>query len=673
MVPFQCPYCGVGCGLLWEEGRVRGDKNHPATKGDLCKKPVYYPRVMRKGRLLKPLYRENKDQPFREVDWQTAYKVLKQKIENLHGEELYFYLSGQLMTEDIYVANKLVKGFLKTNNIDANSRLCMATAVSAYKLAFGSDGPPCSYEDLDDADCFVFAGSNAIWTHPVIFKRILKRKLEKEDVKIVVIDPIRTETAKRADMHVQLRAGTDTVLFNSILYVLYDKGWINKEFINNYVEGFEEAIEECLKYPPTVASRICQIEEEQIYELAKLYAFSKKLISLWCQGLNQSSQGVNKNLSLINLHIATGRLNERGCPFSLTGQPNAMGGREMGYLSNGLPGYRDVRREEDRTFMEDFWGIERGSIKPQPGPTITEAIDLILKGEIKFLWVVCTNPAVTLPNLRKVWKALEKVFLVVQDAYWNDTCTFANLILPAAQMGEKEGVMTASDRTITLCKKFSKPPEEAKPDWVIFKELAEYLGYEKYFSYKRSEDVFEELKLSTKGKLCHISEFNYQQLPKRWGEKWLYEELSFPTDSGKAKMFPTPYEHKDADFILITGRTKNQWHTMTRTGKSEELLKGEEEPYLLMNEKDGHNLGVLEGDFVEVIADDVSVKLKVRFGQIKRKHLFAPFGYGLAYDAVVNTLTKDVCDPVSKEPELKFTSVKLRVRDRRLGLYAVEG
>lgn len=205
MVPFQCPYCGVGCGLLWEEGRVRGDKNHPATKGDLCKKPVYYPRVMRKGRLLKPLYRENKDQPFREVDWQTAYKVLKQKIENLHGEELYFYLSGQLMTEDIYVANKLVKGFLKTNNMDANSRLCMATPVSAYKLAFGSDGPPCSYEDLDDADCFVFAGSNALWTHPVIFKRILKRKLEREDVRIVVIDPIRTETAKRADMHVQLR------------------------------------------------------------------------------------------------------------------------------------------------------------------------------------------------------------------------------------------------------------------------------------------------------------------------------------------------------------------------------------------------------------------------------------------------------------------------------------
>lgn len=389
--------------------------------------------------------------------------------------------------------------------------------------------------------------------------------------------------------------------------------------------------------------------------------------------MNQSSQGVNKNLSLINLHLATGRLNERGCPFSLTGQPNAMGGREMGYLSNGLPGYRDVRREEDRTFMEDFWGIERGSIKPKPGPTITEAIDLMLKGEIEFLWVVCTNPAVTLPNLKKVWEALEKVFLVVQDAYWNDTCEFANLILPASQMGEKEGVMTASDRTLTLCEKFSEPPGEAKPDWVIFKELAEYLGYGKHFSYKSSKNVFNELKLSTKGRLCDISEFTYEQLPKRWGKRWLYEEFSFPTDSGKAKMHPTPYRHQNADFILITGRTKNQWHTMTRTGKSEEFLKGEEEPYLLMNEEDAEQLGISEGDFVEIVRNYKSVKLRVRFGDIKSGHLFAPFGYGLSYKAVVNILTEDLLDPISKEPELKFTSVSIEVKDRRLNLYDAKG
>ncbi len=662
MVPFQCPYCGVGCGLLWVEGRVRGDKNHTATKGELCQKPLYYPKVMKKGRLLKPMFRDSKEEPFREIDWDTAYEILTRKLKSLSEEELYFYISGQLMTEDIYVINKFVKGFLKTNNIDANSRLCMATPVSAYKLAFGSDGPPCTYEDLEDADTFVFAGSNALWTHPVLFKRILKRKLEGESINIVVIDPVRTETAKRADLHIQLRADTDTVLFNAVLYILYKEGLINHSFVENYVEGFEEAIREALKYPPELASRICQIPEGQIYQFAELFAHSKKLISLWCQGLNQSSQGVIKNLALINLHLATGRLNERGCPFALTGQPNAMGGREMGYLSNGLPGYRDVRREEDRTFMEDFWRIPRGSIKPKPGHTITEAIDLILEDRIKLLWIVCTNPAITLPNLQKVWKAFEKVFLVVQDAYWNDTCQFANLLLPAAQMGEKEGTMTGSDRTVSYCGKFTEPPGEAKPDWFIFTELAKRMGYGEHFSYSSSGEVFEELKKTTEGRLCDLSSLSYQDLPRRWGSRWLYEGLEFPTKSGKSKMHPTPYNHKPADFILITGRTKNQWHTMTRTGKSSELLKGEEEPYLLMNPEDAHELGIVEGDYVEILSNRVSVRLKVKFGDIKRRHLFAPFGYGFAYECLINTLTRDLTDPISKEPELKFTSVSIRVR-----------
>lgn len=669
MVPFQCPYCGVGCGLLWVEGRVRGDKNHIATRGELCQKPLYYPKVMKKGRLLKPMFRETKEEPFREISWDRAYQIIAEKLRSLSVEELYFYLSGQLMTEDIYVINKFVKGFLKTNNIDANSRLCMATPVSAYKLAFGSDGPPCTYEDLEDADTFVFAGSNALWTHPVLFKRILKRRLEGERINLVVIDPVKTETAKRADLHIQLRAGTDTVLFNAVLYLLYKEGFINYQFVENHVEGFEEAIEEAFKYPPELASRICQIPEGQIYQLTELYAHSKKLISLWCQGLNQSSQGVMKNLALINLHLATGRLKERGCPFALTGQPNAMGGREMGYLSNGLPGYRDVRRDEDRSFMEDFWGIPKRSIKQEPGPTITTAIDLILEGKIKLLWVVCTNPAVTLPNLQKVWKAFERVFLIVQDAYWNDTCQFANLLLPASQMGEKEGTMTGSDRTVSYCGKFSEPPEEAKADWLIFTELAQRMGYGGAFPYSSSREVFEELKKTTKGRLCDLSSFSYQDLPKRWGSRWLYEGLKFLTESQKAKMHPTPYEHKQADFILLTGRTKNQWHTMTRTGKSPELLKGEEEPYLLMNPEDAHELGIVEGDYVEVLTDRIGVKIKVKFGDIKRRHLFAPFGYGLEYETPTNALTKDITDPISKEPELKFTAVSLVVKDRR---YKVE-
>ncbi|ACD65702.1 MAG TPA: nitrate reductase [Sulfurihydrogenibium sp.] len=650
---FQCPYCGVGCGLIFMEGKIKGNKQHPANLGDICKKPLYYPKVMNKERLEKPMYRESKKESFIEIDWGTAYDILKQKIKNLSHEELYFYISGQLMTEDIYVINKFVKGFLRTNNIDSNSRLCMATAVVAYKLAFGSDGPPCNYEDIDDADTFIFAGSNAAWTHPVLFKRVLKRK--NEGAKIVVIDPVKTETAKRSDIHIQIRAGTDIVLFNSVLYVLYKEGWIDKKFIENYVEGFEEAIAECMNFPPDVASKICEIEAKDIYRLAEFYAFGKKVISLWCQGLNQSSQGTNKNLALINLHLATGRLNNKGCPFSLTGQPNAMGGREMGYLSNGLPGYRDVRKDEDRAFVENFWGLEKGSIKSQPGPTITEAVDYILDGKIKFLWVVCTNPAITLPNLNKVRKALENVFLVVQDAYWNESCSYANLILPAAQMGEKEGIMTGSDRTITFCQKFSEPPGESKPDWQIFKEFAHRLGFEKYFSYENSKDVFEELKEITKGRLCDISSLSYENMPMRWGKRWLYENLSFPIDSGKAKMHPASYKHKESKFILTTGRTKNQWHTMTRTGKSPELLKNEEEPFLLMNQEDALELGILENETVEVISENGKIQLKVRFGDIKRKHLFAPFGYGK-----VNELLGDDKDPLSKEPELKFMEVELK-------------
>ena len=671
MKAFQCPYCGVGCGLLWDEGKIRGDKGHPASRGEVCKKPLYYPEAMHKGRLLKPMFRETKKEPFREISWEEAYSILLKKLKERFPEELYFYLSGQLLTEDIYVMNKFIKGFLKTNNVDANSRLCMATAVSAYRLAFGSDGPPCSYEDLDDAETFVFAGSNALWTHPVLFKRILKRKAKGEAINIIVIDPVKTQTAQKADKHYQIRAGTDAVLFNSVLYVLYEKGWIDEEFIKNQVDGFEEAIKEALKYPPKRASEICKIEEKDIWELAEYYAFSKKLISLWCQGLNQSSQGVMKNIALINLHLATGRLNNKGCPFSLTGQPNAMGGREMGYLSNGLPGYRDVRKEEDREFMEAFWGIPTGSIKPEPGPTITEAIDLMLKGDIKFLWVVATNPAITLPNLGKVWKALEKVFLVVQDAYWNHTCEFANLLLPASQMGEKEGVMTGSDRTISLCTKFSEAPGQAKEDWRVFTELAQRMGYERRFPYRSSEEVFNELRKATKGRLCDISSFSYKDLPKRWGGKHLYEDLRFKTDTGRAKMYPAIYKHHHARFILITGRTKNQWHTMTRTGKSPELLKGEEEPFLLMNPEDAQSMGIAEGDKVKLMSleNKELVELKVRLGDIKRGHLFAPFGYG---SVPVNLLLGEKIDPISKEPELKFTPVLVYAKDRRFMAYELE-
>ncbi len=657
---FQCPYCGVGCGLYVDgKGRVKGSFDHPANKGDICKKPIYLPKIFESGRIDKPYFRENKDKGFKPISWEQAYKILTDKITNLFPEELYFYISGQLFTEDSYIINKFVKGVLRINNIDANSRLCMTSAVTAYKMAFGSDGVPCCYEDIDDADVFLFIGSNAAISHPVLFKRILRRKQREENVVIITIDPYETETARKSDIFIQIKAGTDAVLLNSVLYIMNEKGWLDYDFIYNYTEGFEDALREASKFPPEVASRICDVEIYDIYLLANLFHKSKKLISLWCQGLNQSLNGTMKNLALINLHLATGRLNDKGCPFSLTGQPNAMGGREVGYLTNGLPGYRDVRNKKDREYMKKFWGVKE--IRDIPGPTITEAIDLMLVSDIKFLWVVCTNPAISLPDVNKVREALRKVFLVVQDAYWNDTAKYANLILPASQIGEKEGVMTCSDRTITLCSKFRKPYGESKPDWLIFKELADFMGFGNFFPYEGSEDIFEEFKKATKGRLCDISSLSYSKLPARWGEKWLYKDLKFKTSSGKAKFYPILFEtaNEIGSFIMVTGRLKNQWHTMTRTGKSPELLKGEVPPFVVINPRDAEDLGIAEWEKILIVSGRGRMERVVVFGNIKRGHIFAPFGYPEEYGTPTNALTNCRLDPFSKEPDLKYTGVDI--------------
>ncbi len=679
----QCPYCGVGCGLdivKDKKGRIKikGDAQHIASKGDICIKPIPLPKVMDIGRVPAPLYRENKKDEFRQITWEEALNIIAEKLKENQPDENYFYISGQLTTEDSYVINKFVKGFVRTNNIDANSRLCMASAVMGYKLAFGSDGPPGSYEDIDDADAFIFAGSNAAWAHPVLFKRVLKRKKEHPESIIITIDPVKTETAEKSDIWIPIKPGTDTVLFNSVLYLLSKYKWLDYDFILNHTENFEEAVKEAQKYPPEVAARICDIDEKYIYKLAEVFGHSKKVISFWTMGLNQSVNGTMKNLSLINLHLATGRINEKGCPFSLTGQPNAMGGREVGYLVNGLPGYRDVRNEEDREFMEQFWGIEKGSIKPEPGTTIVEAVDKMIIGDIKLLWIVCTNPAVTMPNLNKFWKALENTFVIVQDAYLTDTMDFANLVLPATQWGEKEGVMTGSDRTITYNRAFKQPPPQCKHDWQIFCEVAKNLGWGEHFSYKNSREIFDEYKKTTKGRLCDISDWTYEDLPKQWGGRWLYKDKKFPTPSGKAKFNPAKFE-PPADkteypfsFILTTGRTKKQWHTMTRTGKAFELMRGEEEPFIMLNEDDAYELGVIDGDYITVQSERGKIYIKVKTGEIKQGVAFSPFGYGLIYHFPTNLVVSDAIDPISKEPDLKFSAVYIKAKSRKIAKLSEE-
>ena len=679
----QCPYCGVGCGLEIiqdKKGRpkVKGDKQHIATKGDLCLKPVPLPKVMDIGRVPAPLYRENKKDEFKEISWEEAINIIALKLKENQPDENYFYISGQLTTEDSYVINKFVKGFVKTNNIDANSRLCMTSAVMGYKMAFGSDGPPGSYEDVDDADAFIFAGSNAAWAHPVLFKRVLKRKRENPESVIITIDPVKTETAQKSDIWIPIKPGTDTVLFNSVLYLLHKYKWIDYDFVLNHTQNFDEAIKESQNYPPEVAAQICDIDEKYIYKLAEIFGHSKKVISFWTMGLNQSVNGTMKNLALINLHLATGRINEKGCPFSLTGQPNAMGGREVGYLVNGLPGYRDVRNEEDRKFMEKFWNIPENSIKPEPGVTIVEAVDKILNKEIKLFWTVCTNPVVTVPNLNKFWRALKNAFVIVQDAYLTDTMDYANLVLPATQWGEKEGVMTGSDRTITHNGVFKKPPPQCKHDWEIFCEVAKKLGWGNAFSYQNSREIFDEYKKTTKGRLCDISDWTYEDLPKQWGGKWLYPDKNFPTPTGKAKFNPAKFE-PPADkieypfsFILTTGRTKKQWHTMTRTGKSLELIKGEEEPFIMLNEDDAYELGIIDGDYINVQSRRGKIYIKAKIGEMKKGVAFAPFGYGLIYHFPTNIVVSDAIDPISKEPDLKFSGVYIKAKRRMVAKLSEE-
>ena len=659
---FTCPYCGVGCRLRIDEGgRVRGDFS---GNGDLCKKPLFLPDVLKKGRVGRPLYRDRVDEPFREIDWDTAYTILKEKLTKLSPEEVYFYLSGQMTTEALYTANKFAKGVLKTPNVDANSRLCVSSAVAAYRIAFGSDGPPCCGEDIEDGEVFLIAGANPAVSFPVLFRKILKRRRQSDRVLIVTLDPLETETARRSDVYISIRAGTDTVFFNAVLHLLYRKGWLDASFISNFTEGFEEALECAMRFPPSEAVRICGVREEDVKFVAELFAHGGKLISLWCLGLNQSLNGTMKNLSLINLHLATGRLGERGCPLALTGQSNSMGGREVGYSPEGLPGYRNLEREEDRRFMEEFWGLK--GIPSKRGPTVIEAMDLILDGKIKLLWVVCTNPAVSMPHLSKVRKALERVFLVVQDSYWNDTVKLANLILPAAQVLERDGTTTSLDRTVSRSCGMLEPYGEAKPDWLIFTELAQRLGAGDAFPYRSSEEVFEEFRLTTEGRPCDLSGREGKSFPFRWGGRWLYPELRFRTPSGRARFAPAEFHEpqKKEPFLLLTGRLKDQWHTMTRTGKSPALLRSALPPFVLMNPRDAEALGIEEGDTVRIYSERGSIERVVRFGRILRGHLFTPFGYPDEFCEPVNFLTGDRCDPVSGEPYLKFTAVAVEKKKK---------
>lgn len=464
-----CCYCGVGCGVLIEhDGErilgVQGDPRHPANFGRLCSKGAsLHLTGDLQARALYPQLRLGKQLARARSDWESALEHAAGRFAETireHGpDSVAFYISGQLLTEDYYAFNKLARALVGTNNIDSNSRLCMSSAVVGYKRSLGADAPPCSYEDLDCADCVLIAGSNMAFAHPVLFRRLEAAKAARPEMRIVVIDPRRTDTCELADLHLALLPGTDVALFHGILHILLWEDWIDRSFIAEHTEGFADLKELVRDYTPAAVADICGIDRADLQRCAEWIGRSPRFLSLWCMELNQSSAGSAKNSALINLHLATGKIGRAGCgPFSLTGQPNAMGGRETGSLANLLPGHREAADPGHRAEVAHYWGVEQ--LPTSPGLSAIELFDAVHDGRIKALWIACTNPAQSLPDQRKIHEALARCpFVVVQEAFaGTETCQYADLLLPAASWGEKEGSVTNSERRVSHVRRAVPPP-----------------------------------------------------------------------------------------------------------------------------------------------------------------------------------------------------------------------
>jgi assimilatory nitrate reductase catalytic subunit len=681
-----CCYCGVGCGVIArvEDQRivsVRGDPAHPANFGRLCTKGM----TLHKA---DPLFRALYPEVCGEIrSWDETLDFMAEffsrTISRYGPDAVAFYISGQFLTEDYYVFNKLAKGLIGTNNIDTNSRLCMASAVSGYKQTLGADAPPACYEDVDAADCIFIAGSNAAWAHPVLFRRIEKAGPKN----LVVVDPRKTETARAATLHLQIAPGTDVALFNGMLHVMLREGWVDREYMRLHTEGFDGLRDTVRDFTPLVTASLCALTELDVVEAARLFATSRATLSLYCQGLNQSSSGTAKNAALINLHLATGHIGKPGAgPFSLTGQPNAMGGREVGGMANLLAGHRDLSNESHRKEIADLWGVK--SIPEKPGKTAVEMFEAVRAGEIKILWIACTNPAQSLPDQKLVHEALERAELViVQDAYRNtETSAYADVFLPAAGWGEKEGTMTNSERRISRVRAAVPPPGEAKQDWRIAVDFSRKLFPGK-FNYESPEEIFNEHRGTTRGRDLDISGLSYTVLdelgPQQWpfpegarqGRKRLYEDGVFPTASGRARFVCTPYrpvaEDVDARYPLrlTTGRLRDQWHTMSRTGTIAGLFAHEPEPRVMVHPDDLSRLGLKEGELVKVSSRRGWIYLPAAPDQdLLRGVVFVPMHWGARFlggkgRRGVNELTLGALDPSSRQPELKHCAVRVEAAE----------
>ncbi len=689
-----CSYCGVGCGIVAEKGSdnkitVKGDKSHPVNRGMLCSKGMNLDYVANdvSDRILHPEMRWSKSHPRERVSWDQgldrAARVFKTLIQKYGPDSVGFYVSGQCLTEEYYIANKLTKGFLGTNNIDTNSRLCMSSAVVAYKKTFGEDSVPVSYNDIELADCFLIAGANPAWCHPILFRRLEKHKEENpEEVKVIVVDPRKTDSARFADLHLQLIPGTDIILFNAIGRRLIERGYIDKDFIKEHTENFQDYKKQAYSLSLRKAAKECGVPVDEIKEAAGMIGRSKGFISMWAMGLNQSSVGTDKNFALLNLSLITGRVGKPGNgPFSLTGQPNAMGGREVGGMANLLAVHKNLNNPEHRQEVADFWGVDK--ISEKPGYTATEMFDALESGKLKAVWIACTNPLVSLPDVRKAEAALKKAkFVVLQEiSHKSDTLKYADLVLPAAGWMEKDGTMTNSERRISYLPQALTPPGEARADVEIFCDFAQRMGFSE-FKYNSTEEIYAEYCEMTRGTNIDISHLNYDRLKNegtiQWpvpeyrhpGTKRLFEDHQFYTPSKKA-IFNIPASinntstQPDEKFplILTTGRVRDQWHSMTKTGKVSRLRTHYSSPVLEINPVDGIKNFIKNGDVVEVKSENGNVRVRAKITKdVRPGVLFLPMHWGKQLKSDLNranNLTFNRVDPQSKEPDFKFTTVSV--------------
>ncbi|MEJ0094872.1 MAG: bifunctional nitrate reductase/sulfite reductase flavoprotein subunit alpha [Methylocella sp.] len=706
-VKSACPYCGVGCGIVMEvDGgkivKVSGDKSHPTNFGRLCTKGATCGQpVAASGRASKPFVsrQDGSDEGLTMDEAITRTAGSLRAIIDAHGPDaVSFYISGQMSIEAQYLANKLCKGFVGTNNIESNSRLCMASAASGYKLSLGSDGPPGSYQDFDKADLFFVIGANMADCHPILFLRMMDRV--KAGAKLIVVDPRRNATADKAHLFLQVRPGSDLALLNGLLHLLVRAGKINETFISAFTEGWEVMPAFLEDYRPERVAELTGVPENDLRKAAEWIGDAPEWMSCWTMGLNQSTHGTWNTNAICNLHLATGAICRPGSgPFSLTGQPNAMGGREMGYMGPGLPGQRSTVSEADRAFVEARWGVPGGTLRAESGGGAVAMFEEMAAGRIKACWIMCTNPVASAPNRKTVIAGLEAAELVItQDSYLEtETNAYADIILPGALWAEAEGVMINSERNMTLMRKAVEPPGEALPDWLIIARVAREMGYGRAFAYQSAAEVFEEIRQFWNPKTGYdvrgASHAKLAETPLQWPiapeaasernpirylnngvsqslrvEDGRRPQIAFATERGKAFFLPPPHmapaEMPDADFpfVLNTGRLQHQWHTLTKTGKVATLNKLNPGPFVELHPDDARALKVADKDRVEIRSPRGRAVLPaVVTDRVRPGNCFAPFHWNDVFgdDLAINAVTSDAVDPVSLQPEFKFSAVAL--------------